>query len=667
VAVTLVVLTHAQVPRLAGGYVGVDVFFVISGFLITSLLLREHAATGRVALGRFYARRALRLLPAACLVTAVTLAGAWLFGSKIRFTEYAGDAVSGVLYTMNLRLAAAGSDYLAEGEPPSPLRHLWSLAVEEQFYLLWPVLLLLLLAVARGRRRRVAAALAALCLASFWLSVTVPPGAPSWGYYGPHTRAWELGAGALLALAGHRAARLPAPVAAFAGWLGLGGVLLAAVAFDAGTPFPGHHALLPVLGTVLVLAAGGRGPGRLLAVRPAVWVGGLSYGWYLWHWPLLVIVPPALGRTTPGPGLLLPLAGVALLCAWAATRLVEDPLRFRPGLRRRPRAALLLGGSLSAGTAVLALTAAAFPPPIGSDAPAPVTREVLADAPDPGAALARLLADAPGQLPANLTPGLAGVKDVRSAVYRDRCHQGYEATVPRLCSYGDPDAADVVVLFGDSHAAQWFPALERLARDGGWRLVSVTKASCKVPSVTTVRGHTPYPACDTWRDAALEEIAGLRPDLVVTSSSEAATLAEPGDDPRGRWTDGFRETFGALTATGADVVHLLDTPWPDGDAVECAAVHPMRLARCADELPHAVANRPGRDDVRRAARDAAAGAGVTVVDPAPWLCAPSGDCPVVVGNLAVYRDDSHLAESYAEALAPVLARALPLPGGAGPG
>ncbi|GAA3289388.1 hypothetical protein GCM10020295_01160 [Streptomyces cinereospinus] len=262
VAVGLVVLSHAGVPQVSGGYIGVDVFFVISGFLITSLLLRELAATGRLSVRAFYARRALRLLPASSLVITVTLVGSWLFLSKARLAEYAGDALGSALYVVNFRLAATDTDYLAQDSPPSPFQHFWSLAVEEQFYLVWPLLLLLCWRAARGRRIWVAIPLGALCLGSFVFSVLLTNHSAPWAYFGSPGRGWELGTGALLALATTRLERLPAFLAAPLTWIGLACVTLAAFWYDDRTPFPGHHALLPVLGTALVLA------GRL-RTRPA--------------------------------------------------------------------------------------------------------------------------------------------------------------------------------------------------------------------------------------------------------------------------------------------------------------------------------------------------------------------------------------------------------------
>ncbi|MFE4213647.1 acyltransferase family protein [Streptomyces sp. NPDC056844] len=661
VAVGLVVLSHAGVSQVGGGYVGVDVFFVISGFLITSLLLRELTATGRVSLRSFYARRVLRLLPAASLVVAVTLGGAWLFLSKARLAEYAGDALAGVLYVLNFRLAHAGTDYLAQNSPPSPFQHFWSLAVEEQFYLVWPVLLLLAWRVARGRRRPVAVLLGALCPGSFAAGVLLTESSAPWAYFGSLTRAWELGAGALLALAAGRLERLPAALAAPLTWLGLGCVALAAVRYDAGTPFPGYHVLLPVAGTALVLAGGCAparyGAGWLLGRRPLVRLGGLSYGWYLWHWPLLVIAPAALGRPdgTAGLPLALGLCAAALGLAWLTLRLVENPVRFHRAFHGSPRRALVFGAALSVGASSLSLTATAVPPTIEVGGPAPALAQALSGAPAPQARLAALLASAPTALPSNLSPSLTKVRSARSAVYRDGCHVDYATTRTRPCVYGDRASARTVVLFGDSHAAQWFPALHRLAAVRGWKLVSLTKASCKVADVTVVSGHQPYAACDTWRADALARIGALRPDLVVVSSSDAGDPAHPSSDPLRQWTTGFETTFRALGGTGARVAALLDTPWPKGDPVDCAARNSLQLPACANHLPGAT-----RDTARGTALRAAASAtATTVVDPTPWVCAVrTGVCPVVVADTAVHRDGSHLSEAYAEALAPVLAPAL---------
>ncbi len=669
VAVSLVVLGHAGVRGFAGGYVGVDVFFVISGFLITSLLLRELSTTDGMSIRRFYARRALRLLPASTLVIVTTLVASWVFLSKVRFEEYAGDALSSALYAVNFRLAAGGTDYLAEGSPPSPFQHFWSLAVEEQFYLLWPLLLLLSWRLVRGigrggGRGLLSVPLAVLCLLSFGLSVAVTQDVPSWAYFGSHTRFWELGAGALLALYAAQLHSLPAKLAAPMTWTGLTCIVLSAVLYGNATPFPGYYALLPVLGSVLVLAGGCApspyGAQLVLSRRPLVSLGGLSYGWYLWHWPLLLIGPVALGRLpeTTSVRLALLLCAIALLLAWATLRLVENPVRFHPTFRGRPARALRLGVALSAVAALIAVTGYAFPPPVDSGRPAAQLRQELTTAPNPALRLRQLLAESPRSLPSNLTPPLTEIKSARSAVYRDGCHVAYDSTSTPPCEYGERTSGKVVVLFGDSHAAQWFPALNRLAVGRGWKLVSLTKASCKVARVTLRRFDGPYVACDTWRARAIARINALRPDLVIVSSSDAGDPLYPEPDPVRQWTDGFRATYDALGKSGARVVALLDTPWPKTDAVDCVALYSLRLDRCTHHLPEAI-----RDPSRRTAtRTAAQQSGATLIDPTPWLRTGTGtgtgegegNCPVLVGNTVVYRDTSHISDAYAEAIAPVL-------------
>jgi peptidoglycan/LPS O-acetylase OafA/YrhL len=282
------------------------VFFVISGFLITSLLTKELAETGKISIRHFYARRALRLLPASTVVLFVTLIASWAWLSPLRFGNIVRDIVASAFYFINFRLAGIGTDYLASAEPPSPVQHFWSLAVEEQFYMFWPVLILLatLLSRRRGQARfgPLAAVLATLTVGSLALSWFVTRQSAPWAYFGTHARAWELGLGALVALGAPMLARMPRVAAEFAAWSGLGAIIAAALLYDEFTPFPGIAALLPVAGAASLIAAGcgSASTGRLLSVAPMRVLGKLSYGWYLWHWPLLIIVPAALDRD-PSP------------------------------------------------------------------------------------------------------------------------------------------------------------------------------------------------------------------------------------------------------------------------------------------------------------------------------------------------------------------------------
>ncbi|MFJ5778754.1 acyltransferase family protein [Streptomyces sp. NPDC093094] len=653
VAVSLVAFSHAGVTQVAGGYIGVDVFFVISGFLITSLMLREHRREGRIALGRFYARRALRLLPASTLVVMVTLAGSWLFLGPLRFADYAKDAIASAWYVVNFRLADAGTDYFNTDVPPSPFQHFWSLAVEEQFYLIWPIVLIIALKLFR-RRALLAIPLLALAAGSFAVNLQLTETSPSWAYFGSQGRIWELAVGALLALVADRLDDIPQPVAAVVSWAGLGAIAYGAVVFDESTVFPGHNAVIPVFGAAAVLAcgsAGGRwGAGALLSLRPAVWVGGISYAWYLWHWPLIMLVPAAAGfGQHDGPlRLIAALCGIPL--AWLTLHLVENPMRFHRAFKARAGRGLVLGLGLSAVAACAAVVAAQFPPQLAEGAARQNTKEALAQASDPRAALTELLGQKVDKLPSNLSPSMRDTAYKRSAVYTDDCALTMTGTVQtQPCLYGDTKADRSVVLFGDSHVAQWFPALDAIAEKHHWRLYSFTKNACKVSQITIEYNKGPYSTCDDWREVTIEKILKMEPELVITSSSNSAKLWGDGDTATA-WGKGQAETYRMLQKGRTQVMTILDTPWPKNNAVDCATAHPGDLSACARDRSEA----DPKPDVTKAIRAAADAEGVTVVNPYDWVCAPSGNCPVVVGNTMVYRDYGHLADGYVEALTPVV-------------
>jgi peptidoglycan/LPS O-acetylase OafA/YrhL len=295
IAVLAVVLFHAGVPGIRGGYVGVDIFFVLSGFLITGLLLREHQRRGSVSLPAFYARRARRILPAATLVLIVTVLATYYWLGYIRGAVTALDGRWTAAFAANLRFALQGTDYFGHRMAPSPLRHYWSLAVEEQFYLVWPALLLLTATVARGvaLRKKLVAVLAVIVIGSFGWSVVETRMDPVWAFFSPLTRAWELGIGALLALGTTWLRRLPDHLGPWLSWAGLLAVLLSLVLLTSRTAFPGYAAALPVLGTALVIIAGtlrpASGAEAVLGRAPLQWLGKASYSWYLTHWPVLII------------------------------------------------------------------------------------------------------------------------------------------------------------------------------------------------------------------------------------------------------------------------------------------------------------------------------------------------------------------------------------------
>jgi len=691
VAITLVVLYHAGLAPITGGYVGVDVFFVISGFVITMTLGRELARRGTISIPGFYARRVTRLLPAATAVIVATLVASWLWMPPIVVGDIALDAVACTLYAINYRLAIVGVDYFA-ADAPSPLQHYWSLAVEEQFYLVWPVLLLAITVLLARRARagdkgrtippvRAAAVLLVVIVVSFAACVWLTGRSLPWAYFAGPTRAWELGLGALVAVTAGALARVPARAAAVSTWVGLGAVVASALWYDDATAFPGSAALLPVLGTALVLAGGCAAPraGAEMVLRGSAfqWVGRLSYSWYLWHWPVLVFAPVILGFE-PGLGIRLVGAAGSLAIAAACYTFLEDPVRRAARWRARPWRAIALGVSLSAGAAAFAvLVSATVPEPVGTgtaaDLPAAMGRYA---SPTPtGAAAGPVLAGSDGSAaaaereltaaitaalsrtaaPANLTPSLRAAGGDVPPIYADGCDPPMtDVTVSSPCMYGVPNSATTIVLYGDSHAAQWFPAVNLVALRHGWRLHVITKSSCSPAYVVTYnwRLKRPYSECDAWRTASLARIRQLGPALVVMSSRIGSPPATDGDPDR-TWVDGWRRAVQPVVADGIRVVLIHDTPQPKTDVPRCVSTHLRDVRRCATPTREAVLYPP----LRRMVAEAVAAEHVTVVDPTPWFCA-LGMCPSIVGNVLVYKDATHISTTYAALLAPVLDPAL---------
>ncbi|MFC7479986.1 acyltransferase family protein [Luedemannella flava] len=534
VAVALVLLWHAGVPLAPGGFVGVDVFFVISGFLITGLLVAELDRTGRIDLVAFYARRSRRLLPAAGVVLLATLALGWWCLPATRWSDTAGDVIAAAAYVVNWRLADQAGDYLAQDQPPSILQHYWSLAVEEQFYLIWPVLLVLVGALVARRRasaRRHArepgsrvprawllGAVAAVGVPSSLWSAYLTDAEPERAYFVTTTRLWELALGGALALGAARLSRLPRRVAAWLGWAGLAAIGAALVGFDRETSFPGWSAALPVLGAALVIAAGpaaGRaGPARVLDTGVLRALGAISYSLYLWHWPLLVAAEARYGELSALAGLVVVTASV--VPAALTYHLVENPFRYSRHLVRVPARALRLG-ALSAGVPVLvAVVLLTTVPSVAGNAPGSA----------PGAAVLRPQPrDDPAGSPADratvVVPDPAVASGDMPASYRKGCHAGTYGKLT-TCEFGDPAGRLTVAVTGDSHMAQWLPAIEPVATELGWRGRMYTKSSCPLLDAEIVKQSArQVTSCLDWNRDLRALLSGPhRPDVLITSSAQ---------------------------------------------------------------------------------------------------------------------------------------------------
>lgn len=349
VAVLLVAVFHGGLP-VPGGFVGVDVFFVISGFVITGMIYRERSTTGRFRLGHFYFRRFKRLTPALALTVAVTMALSFCLMSPFEVQQKAASAgAAAMLLLANFEIARSTGDYFAQPAKVNPMLHTWSLSVEEQFYLVFPALLLLGWALSkRGvQRPRQAIMLVSLVSAvSFWLAVARPGGLTATqlnitGFYSPFTRAWEFAVGALLALALTNRVFRSDKLAAILAWLGVALLVLSAAKIDWATPFPSTWTLLPVGGTLLLVAAGTQHVScvtRLLSLAPVVKLGDWSYSIYLWHWPLDVFAVQLWPESSYAT---IVATMLAIVIAAASYRWVEQPIRRLPPLNRARSGALI--------------------------------------------------------------------------------------------------------------------------------------------------------------------------------------------------------------------------------------------------------------------------------------------------------------------------------------
>jgi len=659
-AVALVVLYHFWPGRLPGGYVGVDVFFVISGFLITGHLLREAESSGRLRLGRFWARRARRLLPAAYVVLAATLVATVLVAPQSLWEQWFRETLGATLYVENWVLAGDAVDYLAADGDPSPVQHYWSLSTEEQFYLVWPLLVTLGAAVAARRggttRRTTALLLAAATAASFAYSLWLTAAHPAPAYFATTTRAWQFGAGALLALWLARPGRRPTSDAlrSALSWTGLAVLAACALAYDDGTPFPGTAALGPVLGTVAVIAAGtpsGRlAPTPLFTWTPVRQTGEISYALYLWHWPAIVLAPFALGHEA---GLLeraALLVAVVLLAA-LTKRCVEDPARFsrRWGLHHTRRTlgatvaatlavSVLAGGGLAVAQhrvqeqeAVAARVAADPPPCFGAE-------EMDPEDPCDNPALDDVVVPAP----VAVSGDVAGPRD---------CFVDVTSTELADCSFGPVDDPDVphVVLVGDSHARALLPAFRELAEEGRLSVTAHLKSSCAWTDGPSDADGEAARTCETWKgelEPWLAEHAGTT-DAVVTTGY----LRYLSGDPEQQAED-LAAAWQPVADQGVPVVALSDNPQHDEKPSQCLDQGlAADLDRC--DLPERQAFPDPQ--VYEEAADAVRGA--EFVDLTSFYCR-GGTCPAVIGGVNVYRDTHHLTTTYTKTMTPYLEREL---------
>ena len=596
-AALLVTIFHARL--VPGGFIGVDIFYVISGYLITGLILREIEKTGTLDLRAFYQRRIKRLLPTSVFVLFVTAIVGMFVLPAITRDALGRDLFAAATYISNYLFAWWQNDYQNLNATPSPFIHYWSLAVEEQFYVIWPIFILIL---SRYGKRAVFYGVAVSSALSLLLSIYQTQTSPIWAFYSLPTRAWELGVGALLLFIPDKFWKNR-----FTPWFGLIGIALSALKFDENTAFPGINAFLPVASTALLIgsiAIWPRAFNDLSNNRVSQWLGAISYPLYLWHWPALVLPSSALGRPLRVRERIFCIL-LTIILAHLTSKYIEQPIRHKKiaGQKVYLFFAATTITSLLAGL-IISSTASSMINVKGTD------------------------------YKFNLTKVMQ-----KPAVYGDGCHVNYGETKSGYCTYGDKNSKKTIILYGDSHAAQWFPTLEKIANERGFKLISLTKSAC--PSVDVPRndqGAFKNVHCEKWRENSIARIRKIHPTAVIMSSFQYFTPANGYPDRNKWWSDGQRRLLADLRGTSDHLIYISDTPRPLRDIPNCLASRDTHSC----------------DSTVRSKNEIISG--FQKIDPTLWLC--STFCPAIQNGYVVYRDASHISVAAALALKPQLEASL---------
>lgn len=660
-AVLLVSIYHIWPSVLPAGFVGVDVFFVISGFLITGLLVKEAERSDRIRLVDFWARRMRRLLPAASVVLLSTLAATVALLPATRWLDVARDVAASAVYLQNWNLADQAVDYAARGMAPSPVQHFWSLSIEEQFYLVWPVLIYGLHRLVGRRRTRTWLAPLALVLFVISLawstSIALAPGA---AYFATTTRVWELALGGMLAAIEVRLI-LPEWYRLVLSWVGIAAILVSALVLPSSLAFPGWIALLPTLGTVLVIAARNSGDWSLAPILtwgPVRFLGDISYSLYLWHWPVILLLPLVPGAERMSLNEKGVLFAVSLLLATVTKMFIEDPFRRGKLSRLSPRSVLFVGALLMGTVAVSAGGLMAEQKRAMDALHASLMKQRLemadfrvVDSNHPGAAALgeRAVVPAPGA-PLKPDPLVARLDVPR--VYNDGCDlkQIYGASI---CEYGDPAGRVKVALLGDSHAAQYVPALEALATHYHWRLLVLEKSACffsTVPVTVRQSGAVRWD-CEQWKKQATELLLAAQPSIILTTAAFPDIYNEYYWLPTTKdLVAGYHSAWQRFTERGIPVLAIRDNPRPTFDAPTCVWQNRASPQLCAPARTVALDRHEDPQMLAAAGQDR-----VFTLDLSGQFC-EGATCPLVIGNILVYRDGDHLTATYARTLAPAIGR-----------
>ncbi|MFE4921335.1 acyltransferase family protein [Streptomyces sp. NPDC001981] len=641
VAIMMVVSMHCGILDIHGG---VDVSFVLSGFLIGGQLFAEIDKTGKVSLTKFWARRFRRLAPPMALVIVGTAVLAWMYGSPLRFRAYIEDGLSASLSFLNWRLVENGTDYFANDGSQSPYQHFWSLGIEEQFYVAVPIVLVVIVWISRKifrNRALVALFLMAVIAGSFYLGWSETPVNQPLAYFSTHTRIWEITCGVLLALAAPLVSRMNTGLAAVVSWLGLGTVLVTAMLISAETPLPGYAVAGPVIGAVMVIAGGCANPRfgaeRLLDNPVLDFVGNVSYGWYLTHWPLLVLWPSITDRDFTFEERMRVVV-LSFVVAVALHYAVERKFKKNVSLVARPWKGVFTGGFTTAGTAGAMVLATIVPlhlaTPSSSTVAVGFTSEASVEDAVHRTQLSAAVQGALQSTPKNSAKhGCIDNFDVTKFVMRDGCVAG------------DPKGSKTLVLMGDSHAWQWNDVYHEIGKELGVRVVTMSKGGCspQIYRIINPQVNREYTECDSWRQSAFAELKKIHPDVLVIADRARREANRAGAEA----------SFKVFKETGAKLVYMTDTPQPGQNIPDCLATHIDDITPCNRKQWQALEY----TEFRAMEREVAEKYGADIIDTTPAFCA-ADVCPAVIGDQVVYFDNSHITSSYSKSLKPFLKPAL---------
>jgi peptidoglycan/LPS O-acetylase OafA/YrhL len=614
-AVLAVVLYHIDGSLLPGGFVGVDLFFVISGLLIGRKLLSELDESGTVNLLRFTASRVRRLLPNALIVLVVTGALSVFLIPAYRIDAISYDIRSALLLYSNFHFSQSAVDYLRLDEPPSPLMHFWSLSIEEQFYIILPIAFILIgKAEPRSRIGNAIIAIALITVASFASGLLTLEDSQPAAFFETQNRVWQLTVGVVCGwLAAQPKIRLRLtrrPVL----WLALLCASIISIALSmmfmgGASKYPGWFALLPTLGAsglLLALSTGSLGClTRVLTAKSAMWIGDRSYSIYLWHWPFLSITATVYPEVPLAEWVA---AGLAIAAACLAYSWVEQPIRRTKICFRKTLSLTVAGGSLVFGFAI-----ALQHIPLPEDTEARAAEVVLA-------------------------------RDDVGGAYASRCHLSMNETRSPPCEFGNTVSSKTVMLWGDSHAAQWFDPLQKASEDAGWRFISRTKTSCPYAEVQIwyPPNKSVYEECSVWRRTVLAEIEAAPPDVLILASysNYGGWIAEDGvpvseQKAAQLWKAAFFDTIQKIP-NETEIWVVRDNPRMQRDLSRCLSFSDLcgrpreeALRRLVDESNIVVSN--GRIE--------------GLIDFTEILCT-ARYCPAILDGRIVYQDSHHLRASF---------------------